>query len=134
MTVELKKDETVFTTTLHVSKSGMTRHIKFFVIRDNSPLYLTNTIIEKLGYKPNKHWDSIVVRGCGMDMGYHVVHNLSFALFGEGYSEASRKRVRRGIVNGRIKAIQDGSRFFIPRSEIAKMGGDIGQETDKLDA
>jgi len=86
MTVELKKDETVFTTTLHVSKSGMTRHIKFFVIRDNSPLYLTNTIIEKLGYKPNKHWDSIVVRGCGMDMGYHVVHNLSHALFGEGYN------------------------------------------------
>ncbi len=86
MTVELKKDETVFTTTLHVSKSGMTRHIKFFVIRDNLPLYLTNTIIEKLGYKPNKHWDSIVVRGCGMDMGYHVVHNLSYALFGEGYN------------------------------------------------
>ena len=56
------------------------------------------------------------------------------ALFGEGYSEASRKRVRRWIVNGRIKAIQDGSRFFIPRSEIAKMGGDIGQETNKLDA
>tara|TARA_R110002012_G_scaffold308904_1_gene515607 strand:+ start:251 stop:529 length:279 start_codon:yes stop_codon:yes gene_type:complete len=86
VTVELKKDETVFTTTLHVSKSGMTRHIKFFVIRDNLPLYLTNTIIEKLGYKPNKHWDSIVVRGCGMDMGYHVVHNLSYALFGEGYN------------------------------------------------
>ena len=86
MTVELKKDETVFTTTLHVSKSGMTRLIKFFVIRDNSPLYLTNTIIEKLGYKPNKHWDSIVVRGCGMDMGYHVVHNLSYALFGKGYN------------------------------------------------
>ena len=49
-------------------------------------IYLTNTIIEKLGYKPNKHWDSIVVRGCGMDMGYHVVHNLSHALFGEGYN------------------------------------------------
>ena len=81
MTVELKKDETVFTTTLHVSKSGMTRHIKFFVIRDNSPLYLTNTIIEKLGYKPNKHWDSIVVRGCGMDMGFHVVSTLASVLY-----------------------------------------------------
>ena len=42
--------------------------------------------IEKtLGYKPNKYLDSIVVRGCGMDMGFKVVDDLSHKLFGEGY-------------------------------------------------
>jgi excisionase family DNA binding protein len=64
----------------------------------------------------------------------YTVKEACDALFAEGYSEASRKRVRRWISNGQIKAIQDGSRFFIPRGEIAKMGGDIGSESNKLDA
>jgi len=50
------------------------------------------------------------------------------ALFVEGYSEASRKRVRRWIKDGQIRAIQDGSRWFIPRAEIVKLGG-INEQT-----
>ena len=49
------------------------------------------------------------------------------ALFVEGYSEASRKRVRRWIKDGQIAAIQDGSRWFIPRAEIVKLGGNNEQ-------
>jgi excisionase family DNA binding protein len=64
----------------------------------------------------------------------YTVKEACDALFGEGYSEASRKRVRRWISNGQLNAIQDGSRWFIPRGEIAKMGGDVGQESNKLDA
>tara|TARA_R110002110_G_scaffold161644_1_gene360533 strand:+ start:4215 stop:4430 length:216 start_codon:yes stop_codon:yes gene_type:complete len=44
-------------------------------------------------------------------------------LFGEGYTESSRKRLRRWIKQGQINAIADGSRYFIPRCEIIKLGG-----------
>lgn len=63
-----------------------------------------------------------------------TVREACDALFGEGYSEASRKRVRRWIKDGQIAAIQDGSRWFIPRGEIVKLGGEFGRESDKLDA
>ena len=63
-----------------------------------------------------------------------TVREACDALFGEGYSEASRKRVRRWIKDGQIAAIQDGSRWFIPRVEIVKLGGEFGRESDKLDA
>ena len=52
-----------------------------------------------------------------------TVREACDALFGEGYSEASRKRIRRWIKGGQIIAIQDGSRWFIPRGEIVKLGG-----------
>lgn len=55
------------------------------------------------------------------------------ALFGDGYSEASRKRVRRWIQTGQIKAIQDGSRWFIPRAEIVKLGGIDEQTKSSMD-
>ena len=85
MTVELKKDETIYCFTRHVSKSGMTRHISFYVMRDNKPSWINYKIEKTLGYKPNKYLDAIVVRGCGMDMGFKVVDDLSHKLFGEGY-------------------------------------------------
>ena len=55
------------------------------------------------------------------------------ALFGDGYSEASRKRVRRWIQTDQIKAIQDGSRWFIPRAEIVKLGGIDEQTKSSMD-
>ena len=63
-----------------------------------------------------------------------TVREAGDALFGEGYSEASRKRVRRWIQDGQIKAIQDGSRWFIPRSEIVKLGGIDEQTQSSMDA
>tara|TARA_R110000803_G_scaffold108560_1_gene176879 strand:+ start:272 stop:517 length:246 start_codon:yes stop_codon:yes gene_type:complete len=44
------------------------------------------------------------------------------ALFAEGYNEASRKRVRRWIKSGVFNAVMDGSRYYIPKSEIDSLG------------
>jgi len=63
-----------------------------------------------------------------------TVREACDALFGEGYSEASRKRVRRWIKDGQIAAIQDGSRWFIPRAEIVKFGGIDEQTQSSVDA
>jgi hypothetical protein len=53
----------------------------------------------------------------------YTVREACDALFGEGYTEASRKRLRRWINKGCIQAISDGPRYFIPRWQILKLGG-----------
>lgn len=76
----LKPGDTVYTILRHVSNSGMSRRIDLYIFRDNKPYYLTYWAAEALGEKVNKK-GGIVVGGCGMDMGFHLVYNLSMALF-----------------------------------------------------
>ena len=82
----LKPGDMVYTKLNHVSRSGMTRSIEVMVFRDNAPINLTWRVSEVLGYKiHNKHW-GLKVGGCGMDMGFSVIYNLSSALYsGIGY-------------------------------------------------
>ena len=81
----LKPGDTVYTKLNHVSRSGMTRSIEVMVFRDNEPINLTWRVSEILDYKiHNKHY-GLKVGGCGMDMGFHVVYSLSYALYGFGY-------------------------------------------------
>tara|TARA_R100000541_G_scaffold9343_2_gene16916 strand:+ start:781 stop:1128 length:348 start_codon:yes stop_codon:yes gene_type:complete len=70
------KNDTIYCIIKHVSKSGMTRHISFFYIRDNEPRFITSRISDFLEYKMNKYHDAIVVGGCGMDMAFSVVNHL----------------------------------------------------------
>jgi len=72
----LKKNDTIYCIIKHVSQSGMTRHISFFCIVDNQPRFLNGYISDYLDYRMNKHYDAIVVGGCGMDMAFSVVHHL----------------------------------------------------------
>ena len=64
----------------HVSSSGMTRHISFFIIDNlkepNRIVFIDNLISDYLDYRPNKHYTALVVGGCGMDMAFSVVHHL----------------------------------------------------------
>ena len=64
----------------------------------------------------------------------YTVKEACNALFGEGYTDANRKRLRRWIKAGQISAIADGSRWFIPKTEIIKLGGIDAKDIEKLDA
>lgn len=74
----LNSHQEIFCIIRHVSQSGMTRHISFFIIdnQDNKPLFLDNLISDYLDYRPNKSYSGLVVHGCGMDMAFSVVHHL----------------------------------------------------------
>lgn len=73
----LKRHQEIFCIVRHVSKSGMSRHISFFIIYgDKQPLFLDNLISDYLDYRPNKTYTGLVVHGCGMDMAFSVVHHL----------------------------------------------------------
>ena len=64
-----------------VSKSGMSRTIDFFTIDNERPQHLSGLIKMALGYKFGKN-AGLVIGGCGMDMGFHVVYTVSSVVFG----------------------------------------------------
>ena len=81
----LKPGDTVYTDVVHVSRSGMYRVIRMYVIRDNRPQCIDNLAADLLeGYDSNH--EGCQAHGVGMDMGFHLVYNLGYALFPEGFT------------------------------------------------
>ncbi len=84
------KPPVIYTTVKHVSQRGMMRHIDINYIKNNKPIKL-NWYIQRLGlFKRAKNYDSknadsLRVSGCGMDMGFHVVYNLSSILYEDNF-------------------------------------------------
>jgi hypothetical protein len=77
----LKPGMTVYTILDSCSRSGMCRHIRLVVLEGDSPRYLSYHAAKVLGYKCDRHSDAIRITGCGMDMGFALVYELSSALF-----------------------------------------------------
>jgi hypothetical protein len=86
----IKKGDTVYTICRQVSASGMYRHISLLIKTDENILNLSYSIAEILGMRYKDKTNSIGVSGCGMDMGFHVVYELSHHLFGDGYAIKQR--------------------------------------------
>jgi len=88
-----KEGATVYTICDHVSASGMTRHIRLVQLSSDDdgkvfPLHPTYMVGKALGWRVTQSklgHDCIVVGGCGIDMGYHLVHTLGRTLYGDGY-------------------------------------------------
>jgi hypothetical protein len=76
----LKHGDTVYTVLRHVSTSGMSRRIDLYTVRDNRPQYLSGYAATVTGWRLHDN-GGIVVGGCGMDMGFHLVYTLSSILF-----------------------------------------------------
>jgi hypothetical protein len=69
--------DTIYCILRSVTKSGTCRSISFHVVDNNKNILNINYYISVIvGYKFNKARDGLVVKGCGMDMGFHVVHTL----------------------------------------------------------
>ena len=68
-----------------VSRSGMSRQIDFYTIDDDGDLlYLSGYIGNALSVTRTQQ-GALKVSGAGMDMGYHIVHNLGATLYPDGY-------------------------------------------------
>ena len=80
----LPPSSTVYTILRHVSRSGMQREISLVVMRNGEPRNITYLAARVLDYRIGKR-DGLVVGGCGMDMGFHIVHNLGYALYPDGF-------------------------------------------------
>lgn len=79
----LPAGSTVYTVLRHVSRSGMYRAIDVYVIKDGAPVRITYSVCKATGMTYSRRYEAAAVGGCGMDMGFYVVYNLSWALYGE---------------------------------------------------
>lgn len=81
LNVILKPNDRVFYRVNKVSRSGMSRRISFYAILDNDLLNLNYLFETVLDYNSNE--DGVLIRGCGMDMGFHAISTISSTMFGD---------------------------------------------------
>lgn len=88
----LKPGDTVYTILKHVSRSGMLREIQCIVTdkRDGQPWDITYFVARVLREKIGPHY-GVRVQGCGMDMGFATVYNLSRCLYPDGFGHVMYK-------------------------------------------
>ena len=80
----LTPGDTIYTKLCHRSRSGMYRVIDLYIIRNNEPLRITYTAALLLDGYDRRH-EGARARGCGMDMGFALVYDLSRRLWPDGY-------------------------------------------------
>ena len=80
----IKPGDTIYTMLQHVSRSGMYRVIRLYVIRNNQPVNIDGWASDLLEGYDYRH-RGCKASGCGMDMGFHLVHNLGYALWPDGF-------------------------------------------------
>lgn len=86
----LTPGDTVYTVMTHVSRSGMSRSIDLLIGRGRDVDKITYWASRAMGDdKGSERIDQknggIVVPGCGMDMGFHLVYGLSRTLWPNGF-------------------------------------------------
>jgi len=68
--------DTIYTVIRHVSSSGMQREISVKMIDAGRIIGLDYLVSTATGCKIGKH-GGLVVKGCGMDMGFHLVDQIN---------------------------------------------------------
>ncbi len=86
----IKPGATVYTVLDHVSRSGMSRNVRVVLLEKDDKgepyaLHPNHAVAVVLGLRRAKNGDGVVISGCGMDMGLHLVYELSHALFRGGF-------------------------------------------------
>lgn len=92
----LPPGSTAYTVLRHVSRSGMSRSIDVYAVGKDGPLWLSPRIAVAIDAIWDDTRESIKVGGCGMDMGFSIVYDLSATLYGyaqDGRSKRMQPRV-----------------------------------------
>lgn len=94
----------VYTALKKVSSSGMSRHISLYVatLDAGKPAIqdITYLVARALDYRRDEKDGGLIVGGCGMDMGYHLVNSLSYCLHGmESKGKGQTGQVYREDIN-----------------------------------
>lgn len=88
----IKPLDSVYTTVTKVSRSGMSRRIRVFIMRKNEPREITHLVAMALNLKRNEY--GLNIGGCGMDMGFKVVYDMGSVMFPKGDSKTITGRIR----------------------------------------
>ena len=82
----LTQHKTIFTLCRHISNSGMLRVISVYVCEKDEFICLDYWIKELGIDKCHKTKDGLVVKGCGMDMGFDLIDRTMSKVFGHQYN------------------------------------------------
>jgi hypothetical protein len=80
----IKPGDTVWTKVTHVSRSGMSRNVQAFIIKNNEPRNISGDVARVMDHTCNPDL-SVKMGGCGMDMGGALVYSLSRVLFRDAF-------------------------------------------------
>lgn len=80
----VKPGDTVYCILKHRSASGMSRVIDLYLYHEGDMLRISPWAADLLEGYNDKH-EGCKAGGCGMDMGFHLVSNLGYALFPDGF-------------------------------------------------
>lgn len=79
----LKEDMQVYTTVHSVAASGMSRKMSLYIVHDDGIMNITFWVAAVLGLKMDSD-HKLTISGCGMDMGWKIVNDLSYRIFNSG--------------------------------------------------
>lgn len=88
----LPPGSTVYTILKTVARSGMSRNISLYTIKNNEPRWLSSLVAKALGCGFSDKDEAVRVGGAGMDMGFHLVNSLSYKLHGHENVNADEKK------------------------------------------
>jgi len=125
---DLKPGDVVYTEIVSVSRSGMTRHIKPIIIRDNQPNWIGHYVAALLDERLDKE-GGVIVTGAGMDMGFNLVYRLSYRLFPDGFGIKGEASLYPQGVTPATKAEADNLRSKGVKFH-SRNGDDLGWDKD----
>lgn len=88
----VKPGDTVYVSLKHVSRSGMLRVIQPFIIQEGRPRHIGYLAAKAIDLPYDRNKEGVRIGGCGMDMGFALVYDLSRVLFPEGFKVDGRGR------------------------------------------
>ena len=81
----LKPKTKVFTSVKHVSRSGMNRSIACYVTTPDGIYNISHLVARAVEMPFDRDRGAVKIGGCGMDMGFAIVYELSYAMFKDGF-------------------------------------------------
>lgn len=108
----LRPGDRVYVHCTHVARSGMSRDLRLQIVNSRREIQgITPLVARATGHQlvENKHGEwTLRIGGCGMDMGFAVVHDLGRALFPNGGPLSKSPRAAQEKRHGRRKETDGG--------------------------
>ena len=94
----IKDGTTIYAKVVRVSSSGMSRHVRLYANIKGEVVDISYHAAKALewGYAGDRYNEGIRVSGCGMDMLFHTVYSLSYAM-GYGALDQTHSKEDRNI-------------------------------------
>jgi hypothetical protein len=81
----VKAGSTIYTTVKHVSRSGMSRTIACYVSHKGNIHDVSALVATAIGARFDRDRGGVIMTGCGMDMTFATVYNLSRSMWPNGH-------------------------------------------------